>query len=65
MLGPVTRAYRSVEKARPLVRPTYNDLEVLFLPPFGDPEVNIPGEVAAYLAALVLWGAVTDRLQDV
>lgn len=48
----------------PLVRPTRNQAEVELLPPYGDPEVSLIGELGTYLvvgavAALVyrrLWG---------
>lgn len=48
MPGPVAAAYQRLDDARPLVRPTYNQLEVIALPPYGDPEVNIPAEVGTY-----------------
>jgi hypothetical protein len=64
MTGLVTRAYQRVEDARPFVRPTYSDLEVQFLPPFGDPEVHIVGAIGTYLAAGVVLTAVTERLQN-
>lgn len=32
----------------PLVRPTRNQAEVDFLPPYGDPEVSLGGELATY-----------------
>jgi hypothetical protein len=62
MIDPVSRAYQQFDDARPLVRPTYNQLEVTLLPPYGDPEVHIPGEIGTYLAAGVLVNAVTERL---
>lgn len=34
----------------PLVRPTRNQAEVDLLPPYGDPEVTLVGELATYLA---------------
>lgn len=34
----------------PLVRATRSQREVGYLPPYGDPEVSIPGEVATYVA---------------
>jgi hypothetical protein len=64
MLRPVIKAYEHFEGARPFVRPTYNDLEVRLLPPFGDPEVHVPGEIGTYLAAYIVLDAVTERLQD-
>lgn len=55
MTGFLARAYRRLEEARPLVRPTYNQFEVGFLPPYGDPEVHVPGEVGTYfLTGLVV-----------
>lgn len=62
MLRPVVEAYRQFDAARPLVRPTYNQFEVALLPPYGDPEVNIPGEVGTYVAIGVLADAVTEWL---
>jgi len=48
MNGLVASAYQRLEDAQPLVRPTYNQLEVVFLPPYGDPEVHVPSEVGTY-----------------
>lgn len=33
----------------PLVRPTRNQAEVTLLPPYGDPEVSLAGELGTYL----------------
>jgi hypothetical protein len=33
----------------PLVRPTRNQAEVELLPPYGDPEVSLAGELGTYL----------------
>lgn len=33
----------------PLVRPTRNQAEVELLPPYGDPEVTLVGELGTYL----------------
>ncbi len=46
----------------PPVRAAHSQLAVDFLPPYGDPEVNIPGEVATYLVAGGLAAAVVDQL---
>jgi hypothetical protein len=46
----------------PPVRAAHSQLEVDFLPPYGDPEVHIPGEVATYLVAGGLAAAVVDHL---
>jgi len=48
----------------PLVRATHSDLEVACLPPYGDPEVNIPGEVATYAIAGGLAAGVLDILAE-
>jgi hypothetical protein len=64
MIDLASRAYQQFDDARPLVRPTYNQLEVTLLPPYGDPEVHIPGEIGTYLAAGVLVNAVTERLHE-
>lgn len=58
----VVKAYHQLADARPLVRPTYNQLEVMLLPPYGDPEVNIPGEVGTYVAAGVLINSIAELL---
>lgn len=34
----------------PLVRPTHSQAEVDLLPPYGDPEVSLTGELSTYLA---------------
>ncbi|WP_418280472.1 hypothetical protein [Halorubrum sp. DTA98] len=64
MLGQVAKAYQQFDDARPFVRPTYNQLEVTILPPYGDPEVHILGEVGTYFVAGVLANAVVERLVE-
>lgn len=64
MLGHVAKAYQQFNDARPFVRPTYNQLEVTVLPPYGDPEVHIPGEVGTYIVAGVFVNAVVERLSE-
>jgi hypothetical protein len=54
MLELVSEAYDRIDGARPLVRPTYNQFEVQCLPPFGDPEVSILGELGVYVAVGVV-----------
>lgn len=54
-------AHRS--RITPLVRATRNQIEVDYLPPYGDPEVSIPGELATYAVASTLVVAVLDRLR--
>lgn len=44
----------------PLVRATHSQLEVTLLPPYGDPEVSIPGELATYA---VVGGLVVELLE--
>lgn len=44
----------------PLIRSTRNQLEIDYLPPYGDPEVSIPGELATYFAV----GAFTVKVLD-
>ena len=44
----------------PLVRATRSQIEVDYLPPYGDPEVSIPGELATY----VVVGGVAIELLD-
>jgi len=58
----IRTALDRLDARRPLVRPSYNQFEVACLPPFGDPEVNIPGEVGTYVVAGAVVGAVADRL---
>lgn len=62
MLGPVETAYQQIDSVRPLVRPTYNQLEVTLLPPYGDPEVHIPGEVGTYVVTVLFANAVLELL---
>lgn len=51
----------------PLVRPTRNQAEVSLLPPYGDPEVSLTGELGTYLllgAAATLGYAMVSRRRD-
>lgn len=69
MLGPrwnppTTREYLRRRGVAPLVRSTRTQAEIDLLPPYGDPEVNIPGEVATYLALGATAVEVLDRLGD-
>ena len=48
---PTVRGYLRQRGVAPLVRPSRNQVEVEYLPPYGDPEVSIPGEVATYAVA--------------
>ena len=64
MYRSVVDAYQQLADARPLVRPTYNQLEVVLLPPYGDPEVHIPGEIGTYVAAGVLINSIAELLYN-
>lgn len=64
MLRTVVAAYDQLDAARPLVRPTYHQFEVAFLPPYGDPEVYLPGEIGTYLVAGLFLSAVTELLHE-
>lgn len=64
MFRGVTEAYHRLEDARPLVRPTYSQLEVEILPPYGDPEVDLLGEAGTYVAAGLLVNATVELLDD-
>ena len=64
MIGPVARAYHRLRDARPLVRPSYSQYEVTLLPPYGDPEVHVPSEVATYLLTGAFANYVVERLDD-
>lgn len=59
----VANAYHRLEDAQPLVRPTYNQLEVVFLPPYGDPEVHLPSEVWTYFVTGVFVNMLIEFLQ--
>lgn len=51
----------------PLVRPTRNEAEVALLPPYGDPEVSLTGELGTYLllgAAATVGYALLRRRRD-
>lgn len=64
MFEHVLEAYHRAGDARPFVRPTYNQFEVEFLPPLGDPEVHVPRELLAYAATCLLVDRVVDHLHD-
>ena len=64
MLRPVVEAYHQLDDARPLVRPTYNQFEVTFLPPYGDPEVHLPGEFGTYVAAGLFLNVIAELLHN-
>lgn len=60
---PVRRYLRHVGLT-PLVRPTRSEIEVEYLPPYGDPEVSILGEVATYAVAGAAAIELVSRLRD-
>ena len=64
MLGQVAKAYQQFDDARPFVRPTYNQLEVAVLPPYGDPEVHIPSEIGTYIVAGVFANTLIELLVE-
>lgn len=69
MLGPrwnppTVDQYLRRRGVKPLVRSTRNQLEIDLLPPYGDPEVSLPGEVATYAALGAAAVATFERLGD-
>lgn len=48
----------------PLVRATRSQIEIDLLPPYGDPEVSIPGEVATYVLVSGLAVEALDRFGE-
>lgn len=48
----------------PPVRATHTQLEIDYLPPYGDPEVNVLGELATYLLLGGLVVGALERLRD-
>lgn len=69
MLGPrwnppTVEQYLRRRGVAPLVRSTRSQLEIDLLPPYGDPEVNIPGEVATYLVLGATAVELVGRLSD-
>jgi len=47
---------------RPLVRPTRAQIEIDLLPPYGDPEVHLLGELATYALVGATLNAVFEYL---
>lgn len=64
MLRPVSEVYQDLDDVRPLVRPTYSQLEVDLLPPYGDPEVHLVGEAGTYVAAGILINTAIESLSE-
>jgi len=62
MFRPLETVNQQFNNVTPLVRPTYNQFEVDYLPPYGDPEVNIAGEIGTYVAASIAVNAVVELL---
>lgn len=53
-----------LDRVRPLVRPTRNQAEIELLPPYGDPEVNLVGELGTYVALGAAATVILRRLGD-
>lgn len=51
-----------LSRVTPLVRATRTQLEVDYLPPYGDPEVSLPGELVTYVVVGGLLVELADRL---
>lgn len=69
MLGPrwnppTVEQYLRRRGVKPLVRSTRSQVEIDYLPPYGDPEVSIPGEAATYLALGLVTVEALQRLGD-
>ena len=64
MFGLVAEAYRQIGERRPLVRPTYSQFEVAFLPPFGDPEVYVLSELGTYVVAGLALNGILELLHE-
>jgi hypothetical protein len=60
MSSRLAEALQSGRTVRPLVRPTRSQREIDLLPPYGDPEVHLLGELATYVAV----GATVTTLLD-
>lgn len=60
-----TAAERFLRRSRLVVpvRATHTQLEVECLPPYGDPEVNVVGEVATYVVLGGLAMSALERLR--
>lgn len=48
----------------PLVRAARSQIEIDCLPPYGDPEVSIPGEIATYVLVSGLAVEALDRVGE-
>lgn len=64
MNEPVASAYQKLADAQPFVRLTYNQYEVVLLPPYGDPEVYVPSEVGTYFVTGLFVNVLIEFLQD-
>ena len=60
----VAETYRQIDERRPLVRPTYSQFEVAFLPPFGDPEVYVLSELGTYVVAGLALNGILELLHE-
>jgi len=48
----------------PLIRAARNQIEIDYLPPYGDPEVHIPSELTTYLLVTTFVVELLDRLDS-
>lgn len=66
MIGHPRSMRRCLQRAgvTPMVRASRSQAEIEYLPPYGDPEVSIPGEVATYLAVGAVTVELLERLLD-
>lgn len=61
-MAPSAQDVTRLPRVTPLVRATHNQFEVEYLPPYGDPEVSIPGEILTYVVVGGLLIELSDRL---
>ena len=66
MIGTPQSMRRGLRRAglMPMVRASRSQVEIDYLPPYGDPEVSIPGEIATYVALGVVSVELLDRFVD-
>lgn len=63
-MGELTESVsRTLTDVRPLVRPAYNQFEVVALPPWGDPEVHVPSEVGTYFVTALFFSLFIEFFQ--
>lgn len=62
MDGTVAETLRRRSGLSPLVRATHSEFEVEYLPPYGDPEVDVAGEVVTYAIVGAIAAVFVDHL---